>query len=192
MPVLGIIASQISGHLFAPSGAYDSIATVTVGSGGLASIDFTSIPSTYTHLQVRGIGRSSATASTIDPLFRLNSDTGSNYRWHDLSGDGATASAYAPPSTSTYGDIAGWTPLNTATAGIFSSHILDILDYANTNKYKTARSLGGMDLNGSGGLISLRSSLWMNTNAVTSISIFPSSGSWVQYSSFALYGIRGN
>jgi hypothetical protein len=52
MPILGIISSQISGHLFAPSGAYDSIATVS-GTGSSGTISFTSIPSTYTHLQIR-------------------------------------------------------------------------------------------------------------------------------------------
>ena len=54
MPILGLLASAISGNLFAPSGAYDSIATAS-GTGSSATISFTSIPSTYTHLQIRGI-----------------------------------------------------------------------------------------------------------------------------------------
>ena len=51
-PILGIYASQISGHLFAPSGAYDSIATVTPYTT-TTTVEFNSRPSTYTHLQVR-------------------------------------------------------------------------------------------------------------------------------------------
>ena len=83
MPVLGIIASQISGHLFQPTGAYDSIATSTVGAGGAASIVFSSIPSTYTHLQIRGIVRISAIA---EMRMQFNGDTATNYSWHELSG----------------------------------------------------------------------------------------------------------
>jgi hypothetical protein len=56
MPILGIIASAITGNLVTTS--YESIATVTVGGGGAATVAFTSIPATYTHLQIRGIGRS--------------------------------------------------------------------------------------------------------------------------------------
>jgi hypothetical protein len=86
MPILGIMASQISGHLFAPSGAYDSIATTTLSSPA-ASITFSSIPATYTHLQIRGIARSTAAAGNVSIAY--NSDTGSNYAGHDLYGDGA-------------------------------------------------------------------------------------------------------
>jgi hypothetical protein len=68
---------------------------------------------------------------------------------------------------------------------------MDILDYTSTNKNKTVRSLGGFDRNG-GGIITLSSSLWFKTpEAITSIRLKPQSSSWTQYSSFALYGIKG-
>ncbi len=99
-PILGIYASQISGHLFAPSGAYDSIATTTVGSGGTASVTFSSISQTYTHLQIRWLMRSNRASGTNDGLqVRFNSDTGSNYSNHLLYGDGSGAYAAAGANT---------------------------------------------------------------------------------------------
>lgn len=179
---LGVIASQISGHLWAPSGAYDSIATTTVGTGGASSITFSSIPSTYTHLQIRGI----AQATLATGFIRFNSDSASNYATHYLYGDGASAaSGAATNQTISYAFLA------TASANIFGGAVIDILDYTNTNKYKTMRSLSGGDQNGTG-YIELISGLWQSTSAITSITLIPASGNFAQYSSFALYGIKGN
>jgi hypothetical protein len=188
MPMLGIMASQISGHLWAPAGAYDSLATVTVPSGGVASVTFSGIPSTYKHLQIRWFARDNYSSTASDANIRLNSDSGSNYTWHQLLGDGSTAQAYA--STSQTSMRAGFTAGSTATSGVFAGTILDLLDYASTSKNKTVRNLAGFDNNGSGS-ISLNSGSWMSTAAVTSISITPRVGtSFDQYSSFALYGVN--
>jgi hypothetical protein len=185
MPVLGIIASQISGHLFQPTGAYDSIATVTVGGGGSSSISFTSIPATYTHLQIRMSATINAAAG---PILRFNSDTGSNYNGHLLYGDGASVGAYSY-GTGTSINLS-WFGQGYNSATSFGGHVIDILDYADTNKYKTVRSLQGIDRNGSG-MLEFVSGLWRNTNAITSITIPAESSTFVQYSSFALYGIKG-
>jgi len=187
-PILGIMASQVTGHLWAPTGAYDSIATTTVGAGGASSVDFTSIPSTYTHLQVRYLARGSFSGNEIQIRMRLNSDTGNNYARHLLEGDGSTAAAYATASGSLM--ALGSIPAATGTASAFGAGVVDILDYANTSKYKTSRTLSGQDRNGAG-TIDLASSLWMNTNAVTTVSVFPDSGNFSQYSIVALYGIKG-
>jgi hypothetical protein len=161
--------------------SYESIATVLVGAGGQSSIDFTSIPSTYKHLQIRGIAKR---ASGVTSAFiRFNSDTGTNYAYHELYGNGSVAQSGATTAVS-YG-ILGPTP-----SAQFSVFIADILDYTNTNKNKTVRSLSGFDANGSG-TIAFNSSLWLNTSAINTISIFPFSGSFAEYSSFALYGIKG-
>ena len=159
---------------------FESIATTTVGSGGSASVTFSSIPATYTHLQVRA---SSAQASANWAILNFNSDTGSNYAGHFLIGNGSAASTYS------FASNVG--PLNfySGTGSVFGPAILDILDYANTNKYKTVRSLNGYDANGSGQL-QLVSNLWMSTSAITSITLTPNSPNFSQYSSFALYGIR--
>jgi len=181
-PILGIMASQISGHLFAPSGAYDSIATTTL-STATASITFSSIPATYTHLQVRLMNLQTA-ADNIKLTF--NSDTASNYSWHQITGDGATAGAAS--GTSQAFIFVGNT--NSAAASYTGAAIIDVLEYANINIYKTVRSLLGSDSNGSG-LVALRSGNWRNTAAVTSITLTASSGNLNTYTSAALYGIKG-
>ena len=81
---------------------------------------------------------------------------------------------------------------NSAGASMYSSIIIDILDYADTNKYKTIRALSGGDRNGSG-FIELVSSLKDTTSAVTSVALIETDPSYVltQYSHFALYGIKG-
>ena len=192
-PILGIYASQISGHLFAPSGAYDSIATTTVGAGGTSTITFSSIPSTYTHLQVRLIARSAYGSVSEAIRLRFNGDTAtSSYSDHLVFGDGASVSTdYDVQSVS--GINVHRIPAATSTASVFGGIVIDLLDYANTNKYKTLRSLGGWDANGSGRII-LNSGLWGNSgSAISSITIVTSTGNnFAEYSSFALYGIKGN
>jgi hypothetical protein len=183
--------SMLAGNPVFVVGDFESIATVTVGSGGSAAIDFTSIPSTFQHLQIRSIGRS--TRAATDDSYRIRAgngsiDTGSNYSFHFLRGTGAAASSSANNTQSFI--LGGDTSAANATAGIFSTDVLDILDYANTNKYKTFRHLNGVDFNGSGDL-RLLSGLWQSTSAITDIKLFCENGNWAQYSSFALYGIKG-
>jgi len=170
--------------------AYESIATTTVGSGGTATITFSSISSSYKHLQLRILARSDRTVVNNDYLeVNFNSDTGANYSFHQLLGDGSAASANS--GTSQNNILVSRIATTTGGASIFGGIVLDILDYANTNKYKTTRSLGGADQNGSG-LIYFNSGLWMNTAAITSITVKPSSANnFVQYSQIALYGIKG-
>ena len=169
-------------------GTYESISTAIVDSSGVANFEFTSIPATYTHLQLRGIFRSNQAGSGItQTTFRFNSDTGSNYAYHNLIGNGTATSAGAVSSTTSI--VLTNAPQLSATASAFGVTIIDILDYANTNKYKTIRAFNGADLNGSGQII-LSSGLWMDTSAITSITVNPA-GDAVEYSQFALYGIRG-
>lgn len=187
-PILGIWASANQKQYIATT-SYESIATVTVGSGGSSSITFSSIPSTYTHLQIRMIGRIDRTAEANDFFtIRYNSDTSANYSWHALEGSGAAVYAESASSTSLprNGDIAA----TTAASGIFGVGVIDILDYTNTNKYKTTRSFTGRDANGSG-WVWFGSSLWMNTAAISTINILPTFGTGFQINTqFALYGIK--
>ena len=191
MPILGIMASAMSGNLFAPSGAYDSIATYSLSSL-TATVTFSSIPATYKHLQLRLLLRTDRGGNITDqPRLKLNSDTGANYTYHDLVGNGATASASGASAAST-GNFGVCTAAD-AIASVFGTTIVDILDYADTNKYTTIRSMSAFDNNGTGGFpgqVFLASVAWLNTAAVTTIAI-NAIGSYVQYSSFALYGIKG-
>jgi len=183
-PILtGIIASGISGNLtppWSPEGGYDALATVTL-SATASSITFAGIPTGYKHLQIRSISYAS-NGSYLRMQF--NGDTGSNYSWHLLGGNGS--SAYTDVGTS---DTSMAGPSQANSANIFCGTITDVLDYANTNKYKTVRFLGGKDQNGSGG-ISLNSGSWRNTAGVNSITFFSSGVDFPAYTQFALYGVK--
>lgn len=169
--------------------AMDVLQVVTVGSAGASSITFSNIPNTYTHLQIRGITRDTRTGGTAQSLcLQFNGDGGSNYSTHAIYGDGASAGTIA--QTSQVQARLGEEPTTSSTSNTFAATVVDILDYTNTNKYKTLRSLNGNDQNGSG-TIYLHSSLWMSTSAINSISIYTlNSQNFVQYSQFALYGIK--
>ena len=192
-----IVGLLDAGVTVAPN-SYESIATVTVGAGGQSTISFTSIPSTYKHLQIRSISRvtSSAAGSTAsygaNALLRFNSDSGANYWWHYVLGDGSSASAgnSGSATTSLYvSDMAG--PWASQTLLTYSGAVVDILDYTSTSKNKTLRALTGQDRNGYGRVI-LNSGVWNNsTAAITSITMTTDGTAFEQYSSFALYGIKG-
>lgn len=185
-----MIGNSIAGFLgtgvATSSSSFESIATVTAA-GGETSLSFTSIPGTFKSLQIRGIGRDTASSSNMRVQF--NSDTGSNYSYHWLTGDGSTASASGAAS-GTFMIVANY-PGSAATSNIFASALIDIVDYSSTTKNKTLRALAGCDSNATGvSQIRAMSGGWFNTNAITSIQIlFPVSA--VAGSTFALYGIKG-
>jgi hypothetical protein len=196
-PILtGVIASGITGQLntWSPAGAYDALASVTVPSGGVSSITFSGIPTGYKHLQIRALAQSSRSGFPDGYFTRVgnsNIDTGDNYSWHylDCDGSNAVASATASTSSARIGSISG----QSATS-MFTANIVDILDYTNTNKYKTIRSLFGYDTNGNGSVgqrVGVYSGLWQSNSAINIIRIFPEVGpNFQEHSSFALYGVK--
>ena len=179
---------MLAGNTTFVDGSYESIATVT-STGSAGAMTFTSIPSTYKHLQIRGILRTNDTGSFNNQQMRFNSDSGSNYAFHTFSGNGSTTSTSGSATQTSFNDFMRATS-NSLTAGIFGVAIVDLLDYTNTNKYKTLRALQGADSNGDG-IVGITSGVWMSTAAISTITINPSGGTAIQYSSFALYGIKG-
>jgi hypothetical protein len=187
--------SMLAGNPVFVDTAFESIATVTVGSGGSSSISFSSLPTNYKHLQLRYMARSNRGIATDAPIFRFNGNsTSSNYAMHSLDGDGTSATAFA--ETSAAPNNFGGMRFNTitaasASASIFGVGILDIFDYNSTDKKKTIRSLGGNDRNGSGSVELFSGFYLANNDALTSFTITPYGGSSiVEYSHFALYGIK--
>ena len=182
---LGFFASQISGHL--STNNFSSIATLN-GTGGASSVTFSSIPSIYSHLQIRYIARSDGSGGHL--RMRTNGDTASNYTIHFLKGDGTSASAYGTGGTTFMGDspylYSGFL------TNAYQAGIIDTLDYANVNKYKTIRTLLGQDGNGSANAtIELWSGLWQSTSAISSITLYmDDSSNFTTYSQFALYGVK--
>ena len=162
----------MSGHLVVPN-SFESISTVTLGSSA-SGITFSSIPNTYSHLQFRISGYMSGGNWAV---IQFNGDTSGNTR-HILYGNGSAVTAGSATTD-------GLTYLSSSSGG---AGITDVLDYTNTNKYKTVRTLGGWDLNGSGYIV-LGSNLWQNTSAITSVT-FAGNSSWAAGSTIALYGVK--
>lgn len=179
-----IIPGVIASSYLSAVGDYESIATLTA-SGSSAVLTFSSIPSTYQHLQIRGVGGSTSTGGYC--VLNINGDTGSNYKQHWLQGDGSgTGSGVGSGATSI--DLYS-TASNTA--NVQAAFIIDVLDYTSTNKNKTIRSLAGIDKNGSG-TIDLDSGLYFATPAaITSLSFTINAGNWRNTTQLALYGIKG-
>lgn len=164
---------------------FESIATVS-GTGSNSSVTFSSIPADYQHLQIRWISKSTNAGSYN--WLNFNSDTSSVYANHYLYGDGASTFAGADINSARinlYGSS-----VTSSQANTFAVHVIDILDYRNTNKFKTVRALGGQDSNGSG-VSFLSSGLWRSTSAITSITVTANADNFNSNSRFYLYGIKG-
>lgn len=178
---LGIVAASGGGA----AGSFESISSNSPTTG--SSITFSTIPSTYQHLQIRYLILTTLDGYSAD--LRFNSDSGSNYARHYLEGDGSTAFA-AGNASSTYIKAAPY-------SGIVNSYptvgIIDIHDYASTSKNKTVRVFCGNDNNATetDEGISLMSGIWMNTNAINSITLTLGAGVFASGSVISLYGIKG-
>jgi hypothetical protein len=179
--------SALAGNV--PPGDFESIQTVTVASTA-AAIEFTSIPSTYQHLQIRSILRTDRNDDPGDYIeVQVNGVTSSSYAYHGLYGNGSSTGVEAGSSQTSmnFQRVAA----GSSSTNVFGVSIIDVLDYANTNKNTTLRHLGGFDNNGSG-WATLYSGLYSATTAITSVKIMPGIGSnFVQNTHAALYGIRG-
>ena len=168
--------------------SFDSIATTNITTN-TASVTFSSIPANYKHLQVRCIVRDDSLFAERALFVEINgnSPSGSN-AYHILSGNGSSASSSAATSQGRWSDTIS-VPAASATANIFGAVIIDVLDYANTNKTKTLRALGGYDANGTGKVV-FSSYLYNSTNAISSLVLYTNQNV-ISGSSFALYGIKG-
>lgn len=163
-------------------GDYQSIQTYTVGSGGSSLITFSSIAADWKHLQLRVLLKPVNNNTWL--LGQVNGVTTSKYAWHELYGNGATASAGGTSNQTAMILMDNISNTN------FGAAVIDYLDYSNSNINKTVKSLAGQDNNGSGYMGFYSSLYWNNTNAITQIDLYLSSGNFAQYSSFALYGIK--
>lgn len=183
----GIVASGISGNLYTLAGDYDAIDFVTVPSGGVASITFTGIPGNYKHLQIRGVSRTTDSVTDGNTNMQFNGDTSANYSGHYFFGNGAGPAA-GGGGGATAMDTIRLTGAN-STASTFGAGVIDILDYSSTTKNKTVYTNGGNEQNGTNLFINF-SGAWASLTPVVSITMKPSSGSFAQHSSFALYGVK--
>jgi len=167
---------------FSPDSGYDSLATVTL-SASASSITFAGIPSGYKHLQIRMLGV--FTGSVGSGYIAFNGDNASgNYSYHAVGGDG-TSPGTAALSSQNQGKFTGFAGTSPAANNVM---VMDILDYANINKYKTTRAFYCWDANGTG-YVEFNSNNWRSLSAITSI-VFTPANTFNTYTSVALYGVK--
>jgi len=172
------------------AGSYELISTSLVTGSSVASVTFSSNAAwaNYKHLQIRCAAVETAGGGIDSMIMRFNGDNAANYAWHGLSGINSTASSTSGATSSTpyIAFINGDGAANLR----FSPIVIDILDFASTSKTKTSRSLSG-SLGAVDKGVTLKSTLWNSTAAITSIVLSGASGNLDVGSRFSLYGLRG-
>jgi hypothetical protein len=159
-----------------PTPTYTALATRTL-TGSAASVTFSSIPATYRDLIL--VIQSQGT-TTQDHRIRFNGDSGSNYSRVSMSAN--TSAALSGSGSGSEGVISSWA---FATTGQAIQIVIQIMDYSATDKHKTALVRSNNPASGVEAFV-LR---YASTSALTSILLFPSTGSWATGGTFSLYGI---
>jgi len=154
-----------------------ALATITLGSAA-STVTFSSIPGTYRDLRL--VVQASVTSGSVNHLFRLNGDTGSNYNWVGMGGTGSSALS-GSGSNQTTGALDYYGYLD---SGLIAT-TFDLLDYSATDKHKS----GLVRANNAGNGTTANAVRWASTAAVTSLQVFPSSSTFTAGSTFALYGV---
>jgi hypothetical protein len=140
------------------------------------------------------MSRNTSTATDANiAQFTVNGDTtAANYAWHELRGDGTSASASGASGSLPY---YGMTVRNGATANIMGITIMDIQDYASTSNNKTIRTFSGNDRNGAG-IVGMWSGLYISTSAISSLTLYANTVAatttyFTSNTIISLYGIKG-
>jgi hypothetical protein len=165
--------------------AISKIAQVDLATSA-ANITFSSIPATYTDLLVVLSGRSDYAANFVGLFVRLNGDNASNYKYRYVQGSGSAAASSNFSADS--GFLAGYIDAASHTASVFGNGSIFIPNYTASAAKSISADLVEEN-NATEGYQAISAGLWSGTAAVTSVTILPASGNFVQYSSATLYGI---
>jgi hypothetical protein len=165
------------------------IQTVTVGVAGAATIDFTSIPQSFTDLKIVLSARSTTTGTDGNPWTDINctfNSLNTNFSFRVIYGTGTTTA-----SGSATGGWFGWGNDTNSTASVFNNNEIYIPNYTSAN-HKSFSVDTTIENNGSASILGLSTNLWANTAAITAVSLAYVSGSFAQYSTATLYGIKSS
>ena len=160
---------------------------ITVGSGGVSSVTFSSIPATYTDLIVKASTRSTDTSANFTAIGMQLNGNESSASWKLLYGNGS--GAYSG-SNSGYADTGFSSSANTTT-NTFANMEIYLPNYTSSN-YKSWSVDSTTENNATEAIASMRAGLWSNTAAITSIALSSRAGNFIQYSTFYLYGISNS
>ena len=184
MPILGSIASGVSGNLYTTLLAFDSIAS---SSPTGTSVTFSSIPQTYTHLKVIATAQSDYTAYNLDDKLIFNGDTSNAYLSTNMQNAQGTFYGYRPnPNMNvTRGSVNG----TYMTSG-WSVGEIDIFNYTATDIYKSVQGQWSTTaLSYPAVYQNVASGVWQSTAAINSLTFTLSTGSHVAGSEFTLFGL---
>jgi hypothetical protein len=162
---------------------FELIASSTVGSGGAAEINFTSIPSTYTDLVVKLSARNTNAQSSIEVRIKMNNVT-TSLSSRVLYGDGSAA---ASANNTDY--IASIVTAGNDTASTFSNSEFYLPNYAGSSN-KSVSADGVSERNGTLAYTYLTAGLWANTAAINQVGLYFSSGNFAEFSTAYLYGVK--
>jgi hypothetical protein len=186
--------SMLAGNdAYLPEFESDDFLEEVVLTSSASSVTFSGLASYatagYKHLQIRGVARTDRPTYDIDTiLFQLNSDTGNNYAHHSLTADGSSVTSGGQGNESSMQQY--WIPSN-LTTDVFGAFQTDILDFSNTSKNTTLRSMSGF-LTSTYTRLRFGSGVWLSTAAVTSIKIYSNdAANFLANSRFSLYGSKG-
>jgi hypothetical protein len=163
------------------------IQTVTVGATPVATIDFTSIPQTYTDLKIVISARNNFNAGYASNCSLSFNSSSSNFSSRFATGDGASTASYSRSDNLN----AFLVPTPGATASVFGNTEIYIPSYTSA-KYKAFSIDCVVENNASGTFLTIYAGLWSNTAAITAISLNDQNGSFIQYSTATLYGIKSS
>jgi hypothetical protein len=158
---------------------FELIASSTVGSGGAASIDFTSIPATFTDLCLKVSARNTSSGNSFKLSFNTSSANFTNRR---IYANGSTVDSYSGSDVFIYANT------SSQTASTFNNAEIYIPNYTgSTNKSMSIDTV--VENNATANEMSLIAGLWSQTAAITAIGFTPYVGSFAQYTTAYLYGV---
>jgi len=167
--------------------AWTAIASTTVGSGGAATVTFSSIPQTYKNLIIKVSARNARTDVVAELRWTVNGNS-TSYSNRLIQGNGSTVSGGTTATTLFY---SGEINASTSTASIFGSADIYIPDYTGGN-YKNVSADTVSENNAASAYATLTNGLWSNTAAITSIAFYYGGLNWEQYSTFTLFGTNNS
>jgi hypothetical protein len=170
---------------------YELIASVTVGSGGTSSIDFASIPATYTDLLLKVSLRDSGSGSGSNVKVSFNGVGGTSYSSRLLFADSSSIGSYTSTSAAAFEHQYG--PASGATSNTFGNFEIYIPNYLSSN-YKMISVDSVNENNAASSYMGISGGLFSNTGTISSIKVFPYTGgnTFAQYSTAYLYGIKNS
>lgn len=172
--------------------SYELISTTLVGTA-TSAVTFSSIPTTYKHLQIRASVRGTYSNTNTTAALRFNGSTGTVYANHEIESNssGFSYNQNTMPGLG-YMQAPRYVPAGTNIANAYAGMVLDIIDYLSTVKVKTMKGhVGWVDVPNNEKHASLPSGMWFDTTAINSITFFMAYGNIEVGSRISLYGIKG-